>query len=121
MIIAIPVYDDNKEICVSFGRSPEFLLVDGQTKEKTYLKNPAADAPGGAGIKAAQFIVDSKADVLLTPRCGENAANVLEGAEVKIFKTETTEVEVELKKYMDGKLEMLSNFHAGFHGKQPTE
>jgi len=120
MIVAVPVYDDDKTICVSFGRSPEFLFMDTETKEKTYLKNPAADAPGGAGIKAAQFVVDNKAKALLTPRCGENAANVLEGGEVILYKTTSTDTDGELKKFANGELEALSNFHAGFHGKQPN-
>jgi predicted Fe-Mo cluster-binding NifX family protein len=120
MVVAVPVYDDDKTICVSFGRSPEFLFVDTETNEKKYIKNPAADAPGGAGIKAAQFVADNKAMALLTPRCGENAANVLEGANVIIYKTTSTDTDGELKKFEDGKLEALSGFHPGFHGKQPN-
>lgn len=120
MIVAVPVYDDDKTICVSFGRSPEFLFLDTETNERTYLKNPAADAPGGAGIKAAQFVVDNKANALLTPRCGENAANVFKGADIILYKTTSTDTEKELKKFAAGELEALSSFHAGFHGNNPN-
>ena len=118
MIIAVPVYDDDKTVCLSFGRTPEFLFFDTEANEKKYIKNPAADAAGGAGIKAAQFIVDEKIDVLLTPRLGQNAADVLTGAEVELYKTESTDTTREINRYFDGKGERLLEFHAGFHGNQ---
>lgn len=118
MIIAVPVYDDDKTVCLSFGRTPEFMFFETDTNEKKYLKNPAADAAGGAGIKAAQFIVDEKVDVLLTPRLGQNAADVLVGAEVELYKTTSTDTDGEIKRYIDGKSEKLLEFHAGFHGNQ---
>ena len=82
MKIAIPVDEENIEtnVCVSFGRTPYFLIFDTKTKESTFLDNSAAASTGGAGIKAAQMIVDHKVNALLAPRCGENAANVLKAA-----------------------------------------
>ena len=78
MIIAIPVNENNAEpsICVSFGRAPWFLFHNTETGETQTLGNPAANAEGGAGIKAAQFVVDQNANVLITVRGGENAAEV---------------------------------------------
>ena len=38
------------------------------------LDNPAAQAEGGAGLQAAQFLVDQQAEALITVRCGQNAA-----------------------------------------------
>jgi len=63
-----------------------FLIYDTETKESIFLDNGAAASTGGAGIKAAQTIVDNKVNALLTPRCGENAANVLKSADIKIYK-----------------------------------
>jgi predicted Fe-Mo cluster-binding NifX family protein len=116
MIVAVPVYDDDKTVCLSFGRTPEFLFFDTESNEKRYVKNPAADAAGGAGIKAASFVVDEKADALLTPRLGTNAADVLVEAEIKIYKTESTDTDGELNKLKEGTMEELVDFHAGFHG-----
>lgn len=91
MKIAIPIDEKSLEsnVCVSFGRTPYFVIYDIDTKESIFLDNSAAAGTGGAGIKAAQTIVDSKANILLTPRCGENAADVLKAAEIKIYKTAT--------------------------------
>ena len=61
MKIAIPVDDVsmNTSVCISFGRTPYFLIYDNETKDAIFLDNSAAANQGGAGIKAAQTIVDS--------------------------------------------------------------
>ncbi len=118
MKIAIPVDEKNIEtnVCVSFGRTPYFLIFDTETEESIFFDNSAAASTGGAGIKAAQMIVDQKANALLTPRCGENAANVLKAADVDIFKTTTASVKENINAFIAGKLTLLDEIHAGFHG-----
>jgi predicted Fe-Mo cluster-binding NifX family protein len=118
MKIAIPVdeKDMGTNVCVSFGRTPYFLIYDTETKESTFLDNSAAASSGGAGIKAAQIIVDNKANALLTTRCGENAANVLKAADIKIFKTITAPAKDNIEALIAGKLSLLDEIHAGFHG-----
>jgi predicted Fe-Mo cluster-binding NifX family protein len=118
MKIAIPVdeKDLNSNVCVSFGRAPYFLMYDSETKDSVFIDNLAASSAGGAGIKAAQTIVDSKANVLLTPRCGENAANVLIAADIVLFKTTATSVKDNIASFIIGKLPMLDEIHEGFHG-----
>jgi len=118
MKIAIPVDEKTLEsnVCVSFGRTPYFLIYDVETKESIFIDNSAAASTGGAGIKAAQTIVDNKANALLTPRLGENAANVLKPAEIKIYKTTTASVKDNIDDFIAGKLPLLDKFHAGFHG-----
>ncbi|HZK44041.1 MAG TPA: NifB/NifX family molybdenum-iron cluster-binding protein [Syntrophomonadaceae bacterium] len=117
MKISIPVDDKNMNAGVSrsFGRAPYFLFYDTESKESTFLNNSAADSRGGAGIKAAQAIVDNKAEVLLTPRCGENAAEVLGTANIKLYKTINDSIEDNIKAYSDGKLTLLNDIHPGLH------
>ena len=118
MKIAIPVDEKSVDsnVCVSFGRTPYFLIYDVDTKESVFLDSSAAASTGGAGIKAAQTIVDNKANVLLTPRCGENAAEVLKSADIEIFKTTSASVKDNIDAFIDGKLPLLDEIHAGFHG-----
>lgn len=116
MKIAIPVEDDEMEVCPSFGRASMFCMYDTETKEKTFVDNSAAASQGGAGIKAAQVIVDEKAAALLTPRCGENAAKVLQAANITLYKTEDLSVDETIKAFLDGRLEKLTEVHPGFHG-----
>lgn len=75
-----------KSICVSFGRAPYFLIHDTDSAKTEMVENPAAEAQGGAGIKAAQLVVDKGANALITVRCGQNAADVFKAAEIKIYK-----------------------------------
>jgi len=118
MKIAIPVDEKSlkSNVCVSFGRTPYFLIYDIDTKESTFLDNSAAASTGGAGIKAAQTIVDNKVNALLTPRCGQNAADVLGAADIKIYKTTNTSVKENIDDYIAGRLSLLDEIHAGFHG-----
>lgn len=119
MRIAIPV-DDNREetaVCISFGRTPWFMIQDTEGSTLEFMENAAANSPGGAGIQAAQAVVDQKADVLLTPRCGENAAEVLRAAGVRMFKTFAGTASDNVQAFLDGKLAVLEETHAGFHGQ----
>lgn len=119
MKIAVPVDTDSMEtrICISFGRAPYFLIFDTELNEGIFQNNSAATSQGGAGIKAAQVVVDSKADVLLTPRCGENAAQVINAANIKMFKTINDSLQDNLAAFREGKLSLLTDVHPGFHGQ----
>ena len=118
MKIAIPVDEKtlSSNVCVSFGRSPYFLIYDTETKESIFIENSAAASTGGAGIKAAQTIVDNEANALLTPRCGQNAADVIKSADIKMFKTISASVKDNIDAFINGELSLLDEIHAGFHG-----
>lgn len=117
MKIAIPVDDVSMDtsICISFGRAPYFMIYDTESKNASFLDNSAAASQGGAGIKAAQLIVDSGADAILTPRCGENAAEVFHAAKVKIYQTNGSMLKHNLIAFENGELELLNEIHPGFH------
>lgn len=119
MKIAVPIdkKDTETNVCESFGRAPYYLIHDTDSGKYEFIDNSAATSTGGAGIKAAQIIVDAEADVLLTPQCGENAANVLRAAGIKIYKTQQGILAKDnIDAFVSGKLSLLDNIHAGFHG-----
>jgi predicted Fe-Mo cluster-binding NifX family protein len=117
MKIAIPVDDKTiqSKICISFGRTPYFLIYEIDTKESEFLDNSAAASQGGAGIKAAQAVVDVGAAILITPRCGQNAAEVLKAADIKLYKAMNDSIEDNIAAFSIGKLSLLENIHPGFH------
>ena len=119
MKIAIPVdvKDIESSVCESFGRAPYFLIYDTETKEGTMIDNGAAESTGGAGIKAAQIILDQGIEALLTPRLGTNAADVLKSAKVAIYKTMPGSVKENIDAFVAGKLSLLDEIHGGFHGR----
>ena len=115
MIIAIPVDETKEALCVSFGRAPYVLFYDTEQEQGQVQENPAAQSEGGAGIQAAQFVVDGGAQALVTVRCGENAAQVLQAAEIAIYKAQGSAKEA-LEDLKEGKLPRMTTFHAGFYG-----
>ncbi|MEA4832410.1 hypothetical protein SDC9_79991 [bioreactor metagenome] len=120
MKIAIPVDDKTMEsgVCPSFGRAPYFLFHDTITNESYYLDNSAVASQGGAGIRAAQVIADHGVKALLTPRCGENAVEVLRKSEVLIYKSIAGTVKQNIDAFNAEKLVLLDDFHPGFHGHE---
>jgi predicted Fe-Mo cluster-binding NifX family protein/predicted DNA-binding protein (UPF0251 family) len=120
MKVAIPVEgkEMNSALCPSFGRTPFFLIYDLEKGEAEYIVNTAAESQGGAGIKAAQLIVDKGIEQLLTYRCGENSASVLQQAGIKIYKALNGTIQENLEALKEEKLALLTEFHAGFHGRK---
>lgn len=114
MKIAIPLDEDRLSVCPVLARAPYFLF--STHGEESIEENPAAQAQGGAGMQAAQFLVDRDVDILITPRCGENAAEVFKAAGIEIFKSTNKVAADDLAAYKEGKLEVLSHFHGGFQG-----
>jgi predicted Fe-Mo cluster-binding NifX family protein len=117
MKVIVPVESKSLDapVCPSFGRTPLFVLFDTESGNHEFLDNGAAASQGGAGIKAAQMLVDSGAAALITYRCGENAAEVLNTANVKMYKAQDGSVAENLAKLKDGKLSLLTEIHPGFH------
>ena len=114
MRIAIPLDENKQDVCIVLARAPYFLFwEDGKD---TISENPAAQAHGGAGIQAAQFLVDNGVNVLITVRCGQNAADVFKAAGMKIYKSANKAAADDLTALEDGKLSELTEFHGGFHG-----
>ena len=66
MKIAVPLDENKKDVCIVLARAPYFLF--RENGNDAIVPNPAAQAQGGAGIQAAQFLVDSQADALITVR-----------------------------------------------------
>ena len=83
----------NTEIDPRFGRCAQFLVfdvnfeqeIDLATLHPRLLPNPAINAPGGAGIQAAQMIIDEGIQVVLTGNLGPNAARVLGSGNIKTY------------------------------------
>lgn len=108
-------------LCVSFGRAPYFIVLDTENEGVRVFENPGASSSGGAGIKAAQAVVDEKVDVLLVPRIGKNASDVLDAAHIKIYKSVSEDILENIQSFKDNKLDILTESHPGFHGHGDRE
>ncbi len=67
-----------------FGRCSYFAIVDTESGDFEAIANPYKDAAGGAGTKAAQFIIDKGVGALLTGHCGPKASEVLDDTDIQI-------------------------------------
>lgn len=117
MKIAIPAEEKTIEsnVSQSFGRTYYFVVADTETLEFKVIDNQAASSQGGAGIMAAQAVVDSGANAVVTFHCGQNAADVLKAADIKILKAVPGTVAEMVQKYKSGELAELSEIHPGYH------
>jgi len=68
-----------------FGRCATYVFVDTETMQFEAVENPAINAPGGAGIQAAQFVVERGVQAVVTGNVGPNAFDVLQSAGVPVY------------------------------------
>lgn len=98
-----------------FGRCPAFVFVDTETMQFEGLANPCMSAGGGAGIQAAQLVVDRGASAVLSHNVGPNAFAVLEPAGVAVYRIDSGTVRQAVEAFVAGKLARLESPSIGAH------
>ncbi|NMX22015.1 dinitrogenase iron-molybdenum cofactor biosynthesis protein [ANME-1 cluster archaeon GoMg4] len=96
--------DLNAQVDPRFGRSQYFVIVDSDTMAFEAMVNEAMNAPGGAGIQAAQAMVNKGVDVVISGNMGPNAFQVLSTAGVRIATGAYGTVQEAVEMYKVGKL-----------------
>jgi predicted Fe-Mo cluster-binding NifX family protein len=75
----------DNELDPRFGRAKYFLLVDSEGGPLEVVENKQnLQLPQGAGIQAAQTVVEKGAQAVLTGNCGPKAFQVLQAARVPV-------------------------------------
>jgi len=98
-----------------FGRCPTFVFVDTETFEFKALPNPAMSQGGGAGIQAAQFVVNQGAGAVLTGNLGPNAFDVLQAAGVPGYLVQEGTVRQAVEAYQAGRLQAMGAANVAAH------
>lgn len=99
-----------------FGRTEYFVIADENGQIVDVLDNAAQSATGGAGIAAAQAILDSGADVLITGQLGPNALKVIKSAALPAYQAINGSIGDNIKAYASDKLQKITESgpaHAG--------
>ena len=78
-----------------FGRCMWLVLFDTETNQWEAFQNPGASQSGGAGVAAAQLVLDKGADVVLSGDFGPNASRAFQAAKIGMqrFTDSTTTVQ----------------------------
>lgn len=86
MKIVISAQDGKMESQVDqrFGRCQWLIVFDTETNEWEACENPGVSQSGGAGVAAAQFVADQKADVVMSGDFGPNAARAFSASNIEM-------------------------------------
>jgi predicted Fe-Mo cluster-binding NifX family protein len=89
-----------------FGRSPWLIKVDTDTNQWEAFPNPGASQSGGAGVAAAQFVIDQKADAVVSGDFGPHAAGAFRAAkiEMRLFTRDISTVQQAIDDFRHDKL-----------------
>ena len=68
-----------------FGRCSHFIFIENGAKEFYSVPNPGVSMIRGAGISAAQTVINEGAEVVITGNMGPNAFLVLNQSGVKVY------------------------------------
>jgi predicted Fe-Mo cluster-binding NifX family protein len=93
-----------------FGRTPYFAICDlDKDEEIKFVENLAIQEAHGAGVMAAQTLIDQGAGAIACTKFGPNGAQALQQAGIQcfLFTTETSIAEV-LQAYKNGSLANFS-------------
>lgn len=91
-----------------FGRCAFFAIVDSETGEVSAVENSGVHADSGAGVQAAQQMVDWEIEAVITGRVGPKASAVLEASGIKMLHAEEGTVEQVLEAFQRGTLTPVS-------------
>jgi predicted Fe-Mo cluster-binding NifX family protein len=97
--------DINAPFDPRFGRGANFIFVDAETGEWEGHPNAAVNAGGGAGIQAAQFVVEHGAQAVVSGNFGPNAFATLKAAGLRMFIAREGTVQELVDRFKAGELQ----------------
>jgi len=117
MKIAVPTDGSSLDSPASpvFGRCPTYIFIETETMAFEALPNPAMNQPGGAGIQAAQFVVNQGAKAVLTGNLGPNAMEVLQAADVPGYLITDGTVRQAVEQFKEGRLQPMQAGNVAAH------
>ena len=98
-----------------FGRCEYFLIYDTKDKQTSVLENKGQLASGGAGIKAAQQLIDEKVDVIITGHLGPNAYELIDKSGIKAYECKTTTINSVIQRLEKGELTEIREAGSAHH------
>lgn len=106
----------SSEVDLRFGRTEYFLVVDENGQLLEVIDNAAQSATGGAGIAAAQTVIDAGVDALITGQLGPNAMKIIKSAALPSYEAIVGTVTENIEAFKADKLQKITTSgpaHAG--------
>lgn len=98
-----------------FGRGAYYCVVDSASLTCETYPNPALNAPGGAGVQAAQYAEELMVNAVISGHFGPKAADVLQAAKITMYLLgDTQTVRQAVERLNAGELQ-------SFGGSDPSE
>ena len=106
----------SSEMDERFGRCGYFIVVDTDNPgDFKAIKNDAADAGGGAGVRAAQTVIDAGAQAVVSGNFGPKAFDALSAADMKLYAVSASTVQEALDIFRENKARPLESATAAAH------
>ncbi len=118
MKLMIPINGENLDgqVNPSFGRTKQFMLVDSETKNFELIPNEQnMTAAQGAGIQAAQTVIKSGAEAVITTHLGPKASRVLGEGGVKVYTAKAIPITEALELLNRNELEEMNGANVEGH------
>ena len=119
MKVAVTAQGDTLDspVDANFGRAAYFLIVNTDDESFDVINNSAnVNAMGGAGVQAAQDVIDTGVEWILTGSIGPRAFGVISSTGVKIGSGATGTVRDALKRLKEGGFDSLDQSGVGPEG-----
>lgn len=130
MIICIASSETTSDGVISpiFGRCPYYIFYDTEKDSYEALSNPSVTMGGGAGIQAAQFVVNKGAKTVISGNIGPNSAGVLQSAGIEMITGITGLVKDAVAKFKSNELHSAGHvtqagygMRRGFQQEAPSQ
>ncbi len=83
--ITADVASETAPVSMVFGRCPYYAIYDTNTGSLDFVANPGGMMPRGAGVQAAQFLIEQGVNTLVTAGvAGPNASMILAQAGIQV-------------------------------------
>lgn len=118
MKIAISSMGTNLESDIDprFGRCNNFIIIENSNLSFKFFENKAQYEGHGAGISAAQFLINHKVDVVISGNIGPNAFQALSSANIKMY-IGSGVIRNAIEKFNNGNLSPLTQPSKSMYGR----
>jgi predicted Fe-Mo cluster-binding NifX family protein len=98
-----------------FGRCSTYIFMDTETMQYEAIANPAVSAGGGAGVQAAQFVIERGAQAVVTGNVGPNAFGVFRAGGIPVYLFKEGTVQQAVRAYKAGRLAPVADATVSAH------